>query len=430
MATLERALERAGRGGGLAVGVVGEPGVGKSRLCLEFGERCRQAGVPLFEAHCPPHGRNLSHLAFRELLGSLLGVSEGAGPDETRARIAEQAEALGDPAALPLLLGLFGLPERGGSPLRIARDEWERRLFQLAMGSIRTRTLAEPAVLLVDDLHWIDPASEAFVAELVASAGQLRALLLVNFRPEYRAEWMAHEHFHQLGLRPLSRDASRQLLHELLGDDPSTARLGDLVYQHAGGNPFFIEEVVRSLVEPGKLEGAPGAYAWRGAGEPEMPESVRQLLAARIDRQPDREKELLQIASVIGRRFAEPLLRRLSVLPPEAVAAALRNLEGAELVRRESLYRPGHYAFSHPLTQEVAYDSLLSERRASLHLAVASALEELGERLGEQAAQIADHWERANRPREAARWRRRASFQVTNIVPRRPRPDPGAGQRV
>jgi adenylate cyclase len=416
MATLEKALERAGRDGGLAVGVAGEPGVGKSRLCLEFAARCRQRGIALWEAHCPPHGRNVPYLALRELLGSVLGVGEGTGAAETRERLASRS-SLEDPAALGVLLDLFGVPDPA-TPGRLDPGEWERRLFQLAIRLIREGTRAEPAVLLLDDLHWIDPASEGFVSELIGAVGPMRVLLLVNFRLEYRAEWMTREPFHQLGLRPLGREASLELLRELLGDDPSTARLSDRVYEHAGGNPFFIEEVVRSLVEPGKLEGGRGAYTWLGAREPEMPESVRQVLAARIDRLPGSDKELLQIASVVGRRFTGSILSRLTQLGPGDVAAGLRQLEAAELLRRESLYR-GEYAFRHPLTQEVAYDSLLSERRAGIHAAVASALEETGERLGEQAALIAHHWERASRPYEAARWRRRAAFRVTNLVPRR-----------
>jgi adenylate cyclase len=249
---------------------------------------------------------------------------------------------------------------------------------------------------------------------MVESVAGTRTLLLLNFRPEYRADWMQRSSYQQLPLLPLGPDEIAELLRDLLGAHPSLEDLPERLRERTGGNPFFIEEVVLSLAEEGTLEGERGAYRLaRPIREVAVPASVQAVLSARIDRLPEREKQALQTAAVVGRNFAEPLLRGVASLPEVELAEALRALVAAEFVSEQALYPEAEYAFKHALTQEVAYGSQLGERRTRIHEAVARAIEErFPEKLDEQAALIASHWDRAGKAREAAEWHRRAAHWV------------------
>ena len=263
----------------------------------------------------------------------------------------------------------------------------------------------------IDDLHWVDPSSEAFVAELVEIAASTRTLVLVNFRPEYRADWMQQSHYQQIPLDPLGAEEVQQLVAYLLGTHGSLEGLAEHVYARTGGNPFFVEEIVQSLVESGHLEGDRGAYRLTGGiEEVEIPPSVHAVLAARIDRLVERDKRLLQVASVIGRKVSEPLLAQVADLPAPDLAAALANLQRGEFLLQTVLYPEAEYLFKHALTLDVAYDSQLAQPRARLHAAVARATEaHASDRLDEYAGLLAHHWECADEPLTAAHWHVRAS---------------------
>ena len=238
--------------------------------------------------------------------------------------------------------------------------------------------------------------------------------MLLNFRPEYHAAWMQRSYYQQLPLLPLSPEEITELLGDLLGADRSLRRLRELIQERTGGNPFFIEEIVQSLIETGALAGTRGAYRLvTPAEEVGLPATVQSVLAARIDRLPEREKRVLQTASVIGKQFSEPILKRVASLGDGDLPAALHALTSAEFLYEEALYPEAEYAFKHPLTQEVAYRSQLAERRARVHGAVARAIEEIDSgKLGERAALLAYHWERAGEARVAAKWHSRAAEWV------------------
>src|SRR5882724_5172333 len=222
---------------------------------------------------------------------------------------------------------------------------------------------------------------------------------------------MKRSWYQQLPLLPLGREAVEELLAGLLGNDPSLAKLGQRIRERTGGNPFFIEEVVQSLAELGSLTGTKGHYTLARPIETiDIPTNVQAVLAARIDRLPEREKRLLQTAAVIGKVFPESILRRVVEIPDPELRASLAALEQAELVFAEVLYPEAEYAFKHPLTQEVAYHSQLRERRARTHEATARAIGELfADKLDEQAAVLAHHCEEAGNALDAARWHRRAA---------------------
>jgi len=420
MAALEAGLRRALEGHGVAMGVVGAAGVGKTRLCHEFIEQCRSRRLPVVEAHCLSHARSVPLGVLRDLLLGALGVDQHEPPELIRAKIAERLVAL-DPSlvdALPLVHDLLDVSE-ASSP-EPARDpiEHERVIADFLRRLLRARGAAGPFVVYLDDAHWIDPQSERLLVELADVASTTRAFLLLNFRPDFHTTWMGRSYYQQLSVAPLGREAMREMLSGLLGEDPSVGELAALIRERTQGNPFFIEEIVHALASSGAMIGARGAYRWtRASAELEVPATVQSLLAARVDGLAEGDKLVLRAAAVIGKRFSERVLRRIVGLPTGEVDRSLATLEREEFLHGGA---QSEYVFRHPLTQEVAYGSQLLEQRVALHAAVAQALEEVfADRLGERAALIAHHWEQARRPGQATRWRRLAALRVARIQPRR-----------
>ena len=312
MASLESALEAAIAGHGQVVGVVADAGTGKSRLCLEFVERCRARGIRVNEAHCPAHGKTIPYLPLLEMLRSIFGIAERDSDHEARRKIAGELMLLDDTfqTLLPILFDFMGVADPAKPAPAMSPEGRQQQLFAFVRHLAQARSAHEPAVLFLDDLHWIDPGSDAFLAHSVDAAAPTRTLWLVNFRPEYHAEWMSQSYYQQLPLRPLPPEAITELLSDLLGTDPSVAGLPARIHARTGGNPFFIEEVVQSLVESGTLAGTKGAYRLVASVDAlEIPPTVQSVLAARLDRLAEREKRLLQTAAVIGKEFAGPILK-------------------------------------------------------------------------------------------------------------------------
>jgi adenylate cyclase len=410
---LDTALTRATGGEAQIVGVVGEAGVGKSRLCVEFIERCRARAVPVYEAHCLSHGAALPFHPIVQLLRAVCGVREHDAPEAARRTIAGTAVLLDDRLreALPLVFDFLGVPDPERPLARMEPEARQRQLLDFATALVRARSARQPAVLLIDDLHWIDAASDALLAGFLAAVVGSRTLLLLNFRPEYTREWMSRADYQQIALRPLRPEATAELPTVLLGADASLAPVTALVAARAGGNPFFAEEIVHALVEQGVLAGARGAYRLvRPVGDVNIPPTVQAILAARVDRLGERDKSVIQTAAIIGKEFSEPLLQRVAACPAAELSAALAALVRGEFIVERALYPEREYAFRHPLTQEVVYRSQLTDRRTAVHAAVAGALEVIhSTRLGEHAALLAHHWEAAGDAVAAARWHTRAA---------------------
>jgi class 3 adenylate cyclase/tetratricopeptide (TPR) repeat protein len=421
MATLEAALHRALEGHGQVVGVVGEAGVGKSRLCSEFVERCRASGTRVLEARCLAYGKAVPFLPILELLRDSFGIGETDADQLAREKIA--GRLLLDRAfdeTLPLVFQFLGVADPDRPAPQVDPDTRQRQLFAFVRQLVQARSEREPAVLFFDDLHWIDPASDGFLAQLIEAVDSTRTLLLVNFRPEYAADWTRKSYYQQLALTPLGPKEVAAMVTDLLGSDGSVAPLPALIQERAGGNPFFTEEVVQTLVESGALEGERGAYRLvRRVQELEVPATVQALLAARIDRLPEREKQVLHTAAVIGRQFSEPLLAAVVELTDEDLASSLSRLQSGEFILEQAIYPMAEYVFKHPLTEQVARESQLTERRRRIHAAVARAIEVThAGKLDEHAASLAHHWEQAGEALEAARWHRRSANWVatTNAV--------------
>jgi class 3 adenylate cyclase/tetratricopeptide (TPR) repeat protein len=418
MATLEAALAQARAGHGQVVGVVAEAGAGKSRLCFEFVERCRGRGITVIEGQAVAHGKNLPLLPMLQAFRSYYGIGDHDNDRTVREKIAGRLLLLdeGFREVLPVLFDFFGVPDPARPPVRMDPEARQRLYFAVLRKVVqRDASSGHEYVTLIEDLHWLDPGSEAFLAEWVDAVGSAGRLLLVNFRPEYRADWMQKSYYHQIPLAPLGPAAIRELLADLLGGDPSTTGLAEAIHRRTGGNPFFTEEIVRSLIESGHLEGTRGAYRLVVPVERlDVPSTVQPLLAARIDRLAEREKRVLQTAAVIGREFSEPVLAPVVDLPSGVLDGSLGELKRAEFIYEQALYPVAEYAFKHPLTQEVALATQLREQRARNHAAVARVIEALHPgKLDEQAALLAHHWEEAGEAITAARWHRRAAEHLS-----------------
>lgn len=411
LSVLQEALPGALAGEGCVVGITGEPGVGKSRLCQEFLRE--QSEVPVYSAQGVAHGQAAPFVPVLQLLRAFYGVDERDPPDVVRARIRDRLAGLDGSfeAELPLVYELLGVADPD-QPLPVMDPEArQRQLLSLVGRQVRAAGRTSPSIVLLEDLHWFDQASAAVVGEIARSVEGTRTLVLATFRPGFSAAWMSDQAYRQLELEGLDDSSSSELVQALVGAGDSLQRLSRLIFERAEGNPFFVEELIQTLAETDHLEGEPGAYRLVRPVESELlPATVQALLAARIDRQGDDQKRLLQSAAVIGRAFTETLLRAVTELTHEDIRGTMADLKAAQLVVDWGQDHERAYAFKHALTQQVAYRSLLGPQRAILHARVAEASEtEFAGSLDGHSALISHHWERARDPLRAGRWAARAA---------------------
>jgi predicted ATPase len=341
------------------------------------------------------YGKATPYFPVIELLKRYAQIEDADDPRTRRARLTGQVltldEALQD--TLPPLLALLdALPE--DSPFRQLEPPQRRQRTLAALKRLLLRDSQEQPLLLVfEDLHWIDAETQALLDSLVESLPTARLLLLVNYRPEYQHSWGSKTYYTQLRLDPLPPANAAEVLQALLGDDSSLVPLKQFLITRTEGNPFFLEESVRTLVETGVLVGAPGTYRLvKPLDSLQVPVTVQAVLAARIDRLPPEEKRLLQTAAVIGTEVPFPLLRAIADYPEDAIQRGLAHLQTAEFLYETRLFPEPEYTFKHALTHEVAYNSLLLERRRGLHARLVEALEALApERGAEQVDRLAHH---------------------------------------
>ena len=412
---LEAELANAANGDVHVVGVVGEAGSGKSRLCFEFAESCRKQGIRVYETQVTAHGHATPYQPILELLRDYLGIEAAQPPAEARRRVAKALAYL--PAAgdtLPLLLDFLGLSDPSSPTPRLDPAVRKVRLIELARSIVRSGPREQPVVVLVEDLHWIDAASTEFIEAMVDAVTGTKTLLLFNFRYGYTAPWMQRTHYRQISLSPLNRKEANDLLYELLGKDSSLALISRHIAERAQGNPFFIEELVRSLVERGDFEGTRGAYRLAGGiGAIPLPATIEALLAARIDHLDEPARQVLQCAAVIGQEVPIAILESVTGLQPAELADALWRLRRTELLRELPLTEPRLHAFGHPLIQEVCYRSLLRERRRKIHAKVAQAIKlDFTNLREERISLLAYHLEGAGELMEAAQANIRAAFWI------------------
>ena len=395
LAALGQALTRAGAGHGQVVALVGEAGVGKSRLVYECVHSHQTQGWLVLESASVSYGKATPYFPVLDLLRRYAHVDEGAAPRTLRARITGQLltldETLQD-AIPPLLALLDALPD--DSPFLTLDPPQRRQRTLAALKRVLLReSQVQPVLVVFEDLHWIDSETQALLDSLVESLPTARLLLLVNYRPEYQHSWGGKTFYTQLRLDSLPPASAAEVLQALLGDDARLTPLTQRLIVRTEGNPFFLEESVRTLVETGLLVGAPGAYRLAQPLDTfHVPATVQAVLAARIDRLPPEEKRLLQTAAVIGTEVPMPLLQAIAELPEAAFHHGLAHLQAAEFLYETRLFPEHAYTFKHALTHEVAYGELLQERRRVLHAHIVEVLEALaGDRVTEQVERLAHH---------------------------------------
>jgi class 3 adenylate cyclase/tetratricopeptide (TPR) repeat protein len=402
---LRRSLERAGAGRGQAVAIVGEAGVGKSRLVWEFTRSHRAHGWLVLEAGSVSYGRATPYLPVIELLKAYLRIQERDDQREIRERVAGKLLML-DRALEPLLtplLALLDVPVDDAAWDALDSPQRRQRILEAVRRLLLRESQVQPLLLLFEDLHWIDSETQALLDGLIESLPTASVLLLVNYRPEYQHAWGHKSYYTQLRIDPLTPETAEELLTVLLGQDGTLEPIKRVLIDRTEGNPFFLEESVQTLVETKVLDGDRGTYRMTKAPEAwQIPATAQAILAARIDRLPPEEKRLLQAASVIGKNVPLALLHAIADLPEDTLRRGLAHLQAAEFLYETSLFPDLEFAFKHALTHEVAYGSLLQDRRRALHGRIVEALEALHpDRLAEQVERLAHHafrgevWEKA-----------------------------------
>jgi adenylate cyclase len=394
--TVAAILDEAIGGSGCVVSFMGPPGIGKSRMVREAAAVATRRGIPVFTAHCESHASDIPFHAVARLLRAAIGI-EDVEADKARSSVRELFPEA-DPEDVVLLHDLLGVRE---APLpEIAPDARRRRVTSLINGAALARQ--EPGVYVIEDVHWIDEASESMLAGFLAIIPQTPTLVLITYRPEYQGQLTRLSGVQSLALRPLSEAHTSMLTAELLGNDPSTEALTQQIATRAAGNPFFAEEMVRDLSERGVLQGNTGEYRLAdNIADVAVPATLQATIGARIDRLSATAKHALNAAAVIGSRFDTDLLAELV---EDADVAALVE---AELVDQVRFTPRAQYAFRHPLIHTVAYESQLRSDRAKLHRRLAAAIEARGS-VDENAALIAEHAEGAGDLPAAFTWHMRA----------------------
>ncbi|MEW6687781.1 MAG: adenylate/guanylate cyclase domain-containing protein [Pseudomonadota bacterium] len=415
MEQLRRATENARTGRGQVIAVVGEPGVGKSRLYYEFLQSHHVRDFLVLESGSVSYGKATPFLPLADLLRGYFRIDAHDDVRGIRVKVTGGLltldEALKD--AVPVALWLLdALPE--DSPfLALEPAERRRQTFAALKRILLRENEARPLALVFEDLHWIDGETQAFLDGMIESVPAARVLLAVNYRPEYRHGWASRTYYHQLRVDPLPPESADDLLAGLLGADPSVAALKPLLIARTEGRPLFLEESVRMLAETGALAGERGAYRLVRAPEAlQVPATVQAILASRIDRLDPEDKRLLQAAAVIGTHVPFAVLQAIVEAGEDELRTSLARLQTAEFMYEARLFPELEYAFKHALTHEVAYGSVLQERRCELHRAALEAIERIyADRLAEQVERLAHHAVNGRLPK-AARYLREAGAKA------------------
>jgi class 3 adenylate cyclase/tetratricopeptide (TPR) repeat protein len=400
---LAQALDRAAAGHGQAVAVVGEAGVGKSRLVWEFTRSPHTHGWLVLESGSVSYGKATPYLPVIELLKAYCRIQERDDPRAIRERVAGKLLTL-DRALEPLLtplLALLDVPVDDATWGALDPPQRRQRTLEAVKQLLLRESQVQPLLVLFEDLHWMDSETQALLDSLIESLPMARLLFLVNYRPEYQHAWGRKTYYLQLRIDPLPPESAEALLAALLGEDRTLELLKRVLIERTEGNPFFLEESVQTLVETKVLVGERGAYRMAKAPDAwQIPATAQAILAARINRLEPEDKRLLQAASVIGKDVPFTLLQAIADVPEDSLRWGLT--QAAEFLYETSLFPDLEYTFKHALTHEVAYRSVLQERRRALHAMIVDAIEAVyPERLTQQVERLAHHsfrgeaWEKA-----------------------------------
>ena len=397
-------------GHGQIVAAIAEAGTGKSRLFFEFKTKNR-SGWMVLETFSVSHGKASAYLPVLDLLHSYFDIKSEDDARKRREKVNGRIVTL-DPAledTRPYLFALLGIVE-GEDPLAQMNAQTKKRRTLDAIKRVLLReSLNQPLIVMFEDLHWIDEQTQVFLNLLADSIANAKILLLVNYRPQYSHQWNSKTYYTQLRLDPLGKESADEMLAALLGDGDQLAALKRLIIEKTEGNPFFMEETVQVLLDEGALVRNGVVKLTKPVAELKIPPTVQAILAARIDRLPADEKDLLQALAVMGKEFTLELVRAVSAKSDDELNRMLNDLQLSEFIYEQPAVGDVEYAFKHALTQEVAYNSVLLERRRPLHERIGAALEAaFAENLDDQLPELAHHYSRSGNADKAAEYLQRA----------------------
>ena len=418
METLKERFEKTQSGSGQVIGVVGEAGVGKSRLLLEMRNMLPHGDYTYLEGRCLHYGGSMTYLPILDILRSYFDIKEGDIESDIKEKIQEKILQLDErlKTVFPPFQETLSLTVDDGAYLQLEPAVKKIRTFEAIRDLLVRLSETQPLVLVVEDLHWIDKTSEEFLGYLIDSLGNTHILLILLYRPEYAHQWGSKSHYSKIGVDQLSTKSSSQLVEVILEGGDVVPELRELIVGRAGGNPLFVEELTQSLLENGSIQRKEHGYILsRKASEIEVPDTLQGIIAARIDRVEESLKRIMQVASVIGREFAFRILQTIMGMRQE-LKSELLNLQGLEFISEKQLFPELEYIFKHAFIQEVAYKSLLHKRRNELHEKIGNAIEELyPERIEEYYELLAYHYAHSANTGKAVEYLDRANQKAIKL---------------
>ncbi len=401
---LKEGFEEAEAGSGQVVGIVGEAGVGKSRLLLEFKNLLPQDEYAYLAGQCLHFGGSMSYLPFLDILKSYFEIKEGDREFIIKKKMAEKIAGLDEKleSALLPLMELLSLKVEDEDFTNLGPQQKREMTFEAIRNLLIRMSQERPLVLAVEDMHWIDKTSQEFLDYLIGSLASTYILLIILYRPEYTHQWGSKSYYRKIGLNQLTAQSSAELMQAILEEGEVSPEIRELILNRTSGNPLYMEELTHSLLENGSIQKKDHLFVLSGkASALQVPDTIQGIIAARMDRLEDNLKRTMQVASVIGRDFAFRILQTITGLREE-LKAYLLNLQGLEFIHEKSLFPELEYIFKHALTQEVAYNSLLHKRKKEIHGQIGEAIEQIYlERLEEFCEMLAYHfdqgevWEKA-----------------------------------
>ena len=425
MEAMKAAVKQVKAGHGQIVAAMAEPGVGKSRLLFEF-KAVSQSGWMLLETFSVSHGNASAFLPVIDLLHGYFKITKSDDTRTRREKVNGKVLTLDRSLEeiIPYLFVLLGIVEREDPIAQMDAQLRKRRTLDAIKRLLLRESLNQPLMVIFEDLHWIDEQTQALLDLLADSIGTSRILLLLNYRPEYSHQWGSKTYYTQLRLDLLAQESAEEMLQSLLGDGADLIPLKRLIIEKTQGNPFFIEEIVQTLFEDGVLQRNGTVKLAKSIDTVKVPATVQVILASRIDRLQPAEKDLLQTLAVIGREFSLSLVREVIKKPDDEIDRMLNDLQLVEFIYEQPAAGDIKYTFKHALTQEVAYNSILTDRRKLLHERAGAAIEKLhAASLEDHLDELAHHYSRSANLRKAVTYllrvarqaRRRSAFRQTLI---------------
>jgi class 3 adenylate cyclase/tetratricopeptide (TPR) repeat protein len=376
---LMECYELARKGQGQVVGIVGEPGVGKSRLLLQFRNMLSQGEYSYLEGECLHYGEAIAYMPILYILRSYFGIEEGEAELLSRNKLKQKISQLDErlTGILPPLQDVLSLKVQDETYIKLDPQRKKERTFEAIRSLLFRESQDKLLILAVEDLHWIDKTTEEFLNHFIARLGGAHFILILLYRPEYTHSWGSKTYYNQIRVDELPLETSAEMVQAILEEGKATPELMDLILDRATGNPLFMEEFTRTLLERGYIDRENGHYVLTvKPSDIQVPETVQGIIAARMDRLEKVLKETMQVASVIGREFQRSILQNVTKLR-EKLEECLCELQALEFIYERSMFPEAEYVFKHALTQEVAYNSLLLKRRKEIHEMIAQAIESL-----------------------------------------------------